>query len=589
MFLIAFTHARIEERFRDPKWNSCATNVESLQVAIVTDRHLSQCRKDGSRFSVIESPLIHREKPEAIILSQVTLDEKKKTLSVHKPTHSGRPIYYHLSASGEFYCSTHISMLRRAGVPVEENTVALPEFFVYRYVTPPKTLYKRINQLCVGSTLCLKIHNNRCILESVEEYDPFPSVPPRLTESTTGEGDVEEISTKLFKAIDRLDACRERTLILLSGGLDSSILFAVCKRRLGVNSSGSTAYPFGDACDDPEKEYALSAARALAADHVLYETDKRDYLYGLLESISATEEPLHHLQSVALYLLFKNGLLPNRTVLVSGQGADGVFGLGIHNSVYKWHLHKHTYGLLSKRWVLPVLRAGSRIAGRGGDFVKYLASMSQKIGRALEDPSSVLFSLGAYGDEKWAIDYFNARKSDVIANRYEAIRPYEDRSIYDVLSMLDLVGDIAVTQSIWSKLGERQGRILYYPFSDRGILDTTFSIKWMRKLKEPKSVLRGVARALGVPGFIVERKKSAFGANPDAWARKGAVFEPLVPLAAKCIDKKVITRLQGIEPRRAMTFWNILNYAIWKRLCVDNERIDLLFEELSKSIADSAC
>jgi hypothetical protein len=30
-----------------------------------------------------------------------------------------------------------------------------------------------------------------------------------------------------------------------------------------------------------------------------------------------------------------------------------------------------------------------------------------------------------------------------------------------------------------------------------------------------------------------------------------------------------------------MTFWNILNYSIWKRLIIDNESLSLLEEELS--------
>jgi hypothetical protein len=30
----------------------------------------------------------------------------------------------------------------------------------------------------------------------------------------------------------------------------------------------------------------------------------------------------------------------------------------------------------------------------------------------------------------------------------------------------------------------------------------------------------------------------------------------------------------------------MLNYAIWKRLCVDNEPLDLLREELARSISD---
>ena len=37
--------------------------------------------------------------------------------------------------------------------------------------------------------------------------------------------------------------------------------------------------------------------------------------------------------------------------------------------------------------------------------------------------------------------------------------------------------------------------------------------------------------------------------------------------------------MQSTEPKKSMTFWNMLNYSIWKRLCIKNEPIEILLEE----------
>jgi asparagine synthetase B (glutamine-hydrolysing) len=550
---------------------------------MVTDGFLSQCSTDATGFSIIESPFINRPEVKNIILSEMIYDKKKKKLSIFKPPHSGRPLYYHINSRGEFYCSTHISMLKKAGVTIEENTDGLPEFFVYRYVTPPKTLYKNIHQVSIGSHLYFALMNGQCILESEHQYNPFSIKSEIVPESISMGKIIQQINANLSHAINLLSPCSSRLSVLLSGGLDSSILFAICRNTFGTNKSYSTSYPFEDASNDREKKYALSAAKALNSNHYFYQADNNEYLHGFLESISTAEEPLHHLQSVMLYLLFKKGLPTDKDIVISGEGADGIFGSGLHKYIYNCNHHKATYRFLSKEPFFSFVKA---IAGRESGIVSRIYNIQNSIDQPLEDPAHIIYSQGNYGSEKWVCDYFNVKRKDIIENRYEAIKSWKHHSIYDVLSMLSIVGEMSMSQSIWSKLGEGSNKVLYYPFSNRELLNNACSIKWETKLKHPKNILRGVARDLHIPKFIIERPKSGFGISASQWANKRGIFEPLVPLASKCFDKNIIMNMQSIEPKSAMTFWNILNYSMWKRLCIDNEPLDILCEELSRSISD---
>ena len=585
MFLIAVTQSPIQERFNHVECNVNQVKIESLFATIATDGFLSQYSADATGFSIIESPLIKRPDVKDVILSEIIFDKNEKNLSVFKPTQSGRPIYYHINSRGEYYCSTHISMLKEAGVIIQENTSVLPEFFVYRYITPPKTLYKNINQLLIGSKLHIALINGQCIIESEHKYNPFSFNSGISPESISTEKSVERTYTDLTQSINHLDPCRNRLSVLLSGGLDSSILFAICREAFGISKSHSTSYPFENAIDDVEKEYAASAAEAFKSDHHFYEADNNEFLYGLLEAISTAEEPLHHLQSVMFHLLFKKGLSQDKDIVISGQGADGVFGLGLHNQIYNHGNNNVVYRLLSRDPLFSIVKAASRITGRGSRFINII-NRNVPIYKKLKDPSSVIYSLGNYGSEEWVCNYFNVRKKDIIKNRYESIKQFVHKSIYDVISMLDIIGDVSITQSIWSKLAEGNGKILYYPFNSSKLLNNAFSIEWETKLKQPKNILRGVARVLHIPEIIINRPKSGFGISPSKWANKGGIFDPLVPLVLKCFDKNIIMNMQSIEPKSAMTFWNILNYSIWKRLCIDNESLDVLREELSRCISD---
>lgn len=65
----------------------------------------------------------------------------------------------------------------------------------------------------------------------------------------------------------------------------------------------------------------------------------------------------------------------------------------------------------------------------------------------------------------------------------------------------------------------------------------------------------------------------------------GAAFEPLVTLAAKVVDEKALRINQSSDAKKSMTFWNMLNYAVWKRLIINKELVDRLKDELDASIA----
>jgi asparagine synthetase B (glutamine-hydrolysing) len=513
---------------------------------------------------------------EKVIFCSVDYCGVSKTISVFKATISGRPVYYHIDLEGGFYCSTHISLLRKVGIAIEENSKVLPEYFVYRFVMPPQTLYKNIKQLVAGSRLRVSLLSEKYEVVGVDQYEP-----PNPTEEDCT---IASATTKTFailnKSIRAMISCRDRITVLLSGGLDSSILCRMCQDVFGTKTSYSTAYPFEDPKLNREKEYALSAGKAFGMDHHYYESTNVNYLFAFLKAISAVEEPLHHLQSVMFYLLFEKGLHPNEDIVVIGEGADGIYGNDLHNLLFAGERFK----FLSKCFLRRTLEYIFRITGKGRRLVESINAYSSARVIEASEVDNIIWSSGAYGSEDWVCNHFNVTQQDIIEGRYGVIKPFEKRSIYDKISLLAFLGEGAVTQSIWSKIAEDNRKIAYYPFVNTDLLDYTYFIPWIVKLRNPKNVLRGIARHLNIPEFIITRPKSPFGVRDTTWSTKGGILEPLVPLASKVFDEGQIRDMQSRDPKRAMIFWSILNYSIWKRLCINNEPLSKLTGELEQNI-----
>jgi len=552
--------------------------IGDLTCTVVIDNFLSKLMLNNNGFVIIESPLINNEDFKKIIFSKIEFNQNERCFEIFKSTLSGRPIYYHVNAKGDFFCSTHINMLRRAGVTIEENTKLLPEFFVYRYVIPPHTLYKNISQIPSGGNLRV------ALIEDGVEIGLSDEFRPPLPCTTDANDKIDTIATQslnlLTTSCRRLDPVCDKIQILFSGGLDSSILFMICRELFNLDTTYSTGYPFECTKHNVEKDYAFSAARDFSVRHEYYESSVENYLHGILQSIATAEEPVHHLQSVLLYLLFKNHLQENSPIVICGLGADGILGSDFHERVNN---NCKSAKLLSVSPVLNLLKLLRRTTGIGKELLHNIYwSCDSRI--PLSNPDNIIWRLGKYGDEQWVKQYFGVSKSDIILNRYKAISSFEDRSLYDKISILSFLGSASVTQGIWSKLGEAHGKILFYPFTETELISHLFSVPWDIKLLEKKNVLREVALLLSIPNNIITKSKASFGIREERWAGRDSVFEPLVSLAAKVIEIEEVRSMQSIQPRYAYTFWNMLNYAVWKRLCIDEEPLQVLEEELVEAI-----
>jgi asparagine synthase (glutamine-hydrolysing) len=541
-----------------------------------TDNFLSRLSVSPDEIAVTELLECSPDRGRNVVFIEAHFQRTLKMLRVVRHMVSGRSVYYSVNARGEFFLGTHIAWLRQAGVPIEEDAAVLPEILAYRTVAAPRTLFRGIRKLLISGSVTVQVQaKDLKVSVDTAAYDPTASTSTLLE----SEG-VDRLADLLTDSVARLMPAAPRLATLLSGGIDSSLLAAIARDRLSVCDTYSTSYPFDDAASNFEQKYALSAACALSTRHTLFTPNVPDFVGGVVEALASAETPLSHLQSVLLHLLFKAGVPGRLDMMLCGEGADASFGQDAQFQLHSPSLRQRVGSSLP---VYAALRAlGSRWT-RAKNFGESVAQI-RRLQLPLSDSLHPLWHLALFGDLEWIRTHYGASLEDVIASRRAQLQPFIDRPFDDVLPIYAFShAGILSTTEIWSKLAEGQRKIIYYPYVTPEFLQAAFSIPWSTRMQTRKHVIRAIGRKLGVPGFILNRPKQSFGIASDRWAEAGGPLEPLIAMAGKVTDINELRALQGTEPRKAMTLWSLLNYAVLKRLFVLGESKETLMDELTDS------
>lgn len=579
MFVVAITQARAPAFTHDRiPLASTSAAIGPWTVTVATDGRLARCSCGAATLEVCESPVPDAAPTDAEPLSRITINLQSRQAMLDKPMLSGRPIFYHFGPDGSFVCATHVSLMRAAGVKLEVAEEHLPEYFAYRLVAPPETLWRNIRQLLPSTRATISIGDGACRLVSVSNVEFPPSVAIGKSAAVAAAG--ADVLGGLEQTLAAFAGQPERVAVLLSGGVDSSILYRLAAARLGTRHSYSANFSFD--ARGIEEQYARSAATAMQSEHRVHTITTADYLASTIEAIDEAEEPIVVEHSGAFTSMFRDGIPASQDVILQGQGADCFFGLKHHHLLMLQQRYGPLWRALASPGVYHLLRRASHATGRFGAAVE-MVNRSRWGRLAIDDPRHLIWSLNQYGAIGWACDHFRVTPQDLIANRLKALAPYRSLGDFDLITLLDLITDVAALQNIWSKIGERHGRTLIYNFSSPAVIQAAARLDWPVKIAEPKAALRDVARRIKVPEFILTRPKSGFGISGRDWALPGGLFQPLVEVAARAFDRNILRQHQSTDISKRFALWNMVNFAIWKRRFIEGDSLGTLLDELKEA------
>lgn len=202
------------------------------------------------------------------------------------------------------------------------RTAGLIEWMHYGAPLEPLSLFNRVRGLAAGSVLTFSTETGEC---RVERYFCPEQCVSAERHAELGRLPLEELkqraSEQLDQAVGNALAGQKEVSILLSGGVDSSLLTAFAKRHAHV--SAVTVDIRGPAAAT-EIRYAADVARVLRVDFLSVPFGPAQFNKTFCDNIQALATPLIIENAVALHYAASSGALPRGRLVLDGEGADAL-------------------------------------------------------------------------------------------------------------------------------------------------------------------------------------------------------------------------------------------------------------------------
>ena len=229
-----------------------------------------------------------------------------------------KPLYFNLSNKA-FSFASNTQALVAIGVDSSINSVALQQQLSLHAVVPaPNTILNGVKKIKPATTL--SIDSKGKITEKTYWQ------PTARRNNLNNAQQIERSHELLTAAVNkRMDACDVPIGVLLSGGLDSSLLVGLLSEA-GHRDIRTFSIGFEDINDEAgsEFEYSDQIVNKFNTNHQKYLISNSQVLPRLGEAVANMAEPMVGQDAVAFYLLSEK-VSQHIKVVLSGQGADEAF------------------------------------------------------------------------------------------------------------------------------------------------------------------------------------------------------------------------------------------------------------------------
>jgi len=250
-------------------------------------------------------------------------DNRKQQLFLVRDRLGIKPLYINQTSQRLRFASTLPALLAAGGVDTDLDPIALHHHLTLHAVVPaPRTVLQGIRKIEPGTTLTVTVRDKRC---TSKRYWQLQACRPEI--ALTKSQWIEAIYASLQTVVERhLHVADVPVGVLLSGGLDSSLLVGLLSENENVDNLLTFSIGFEDAPEERgnEFEYSDQVVAHYHTRHHRYTIPNHQVLTRLSEAIAAMSEPMVGQDAIGFYLLAEQ---VSKTVKVvqSGQGADEVF------------------------------------------------------------------------------------------------------------------------------------------------------------------------------------------------------------------------------------------------------------------------
>jgi asparagine synthase (glutamine-hydrolysing) len=246
-------------------------------------------------------------------------DRAEKALFMARDRLGIRPLHYVLHRNQLIFASEIKSLFATDLLKRELDPIAIDQIFTFWTTLGGRTAFNGIHELPPGH--CLKAAHGKV---SVQGYWNIPFCSPREQFRWPIEGLCEGLWEILHDSIRIRLRSHVPVGCYLSGGLDSSGI-TTCVKNNFSNTLQTYGIQFEEKAFD-ETEYQRLMAAFLGTDHTSITATNQDIGASLPEVLWHCEKPLLRTAPVPLFMLSKAVRQNGMKVVLTGEGADEIFG-----------------------------------------------------------------------------------------------------------------------------------------------------------------------------------------------------------------------------------------------------------------------
>ena len=431
----------------------------------------------------------------------------------------------------------------------------------------PRSIFEGVEKLLPGHALSLGRDGQR---------KDFIHWSPDFLHPEEGVSDqewLERIEHSLQTAVSRRLVADVPVGILLSGGIDSSLVTATAAQMAG------RVQTFSVATDDPvmdESRFAGAVARRYDTVHHELKVVS-DFRSNLVRLVTAMGEPLADASAVNVLAIAEQAR-QFVTVILTGDGGDEIFGG--YNHYLAYHKAEQLRRLFPGPLKMPVAWLGNMLGDSGG-FLRRAGTLCRLTALPLE---RTIFTTNSMMDRSVRPSFYAPEFSERIGeNRhnlhYLGVLPPASFGARDVDRVMQAQMQTVLPDDYLAKVdGATMGVSVEArsPFLDIDLVELAMRIPADVRFRggKSKSLLRRLALKQ-VPVECVERRKQGFAAPIGKWLRKDwadlvedCVLGPQVEqrgwFRRKALERVVQEHRRGVN--HDYLLWALLVLEMWIRL-----------------------
>ncbi|NFI52315.1 asparagine synthase (glutamine-hydrolyzing) [Clostridium botulinum] len=395
------------------------------------------------------------------------------------------PFYYILNNNCLIFASEIKSILEYPNIKREVDLIALDQILTFPSLISPRTMFKEISSLENGNYLTF---NTKDGLSKHEYWDIKYKKKNLKKVQLSSEKYTDKLEEILISSVKYRLGADVPVGLYLSGGLDSSLIAGFTHQIERTDSKNTFSIDFEDE-DISEATYQNVMSKHIKSNHNESVFKFEDEIYNLTKIIYHSEYPLketYNLASIKLSEMAKN---KNVKVVLSGEGADELFGGYIGYKFDKLRLNDIS--------------------------LEDDAELNDKIFSNSRFIYEKKFLKNEYTKNKLYSEKIRKRFEEINCLNHPVLKKEKivDREVFDLRSYTDF--KLRLVDNLLSDHGDRMSFAnsveVRYPFLDKRVIEFATQIPTELKLNgfDGKYILKKIAEKY-IPKEIIKRPKTPF-------------------------------------------------------------------------------